>query len=300
MRDSAGRLIAFEHDRAGRLIAVKLPHPPTTAGRSTPATRTTTGATWPRDRSARRQLAFEYKQHLLVQETNRNGLSFYFAYDGHGEDACCVRTWGDGGIYDHVIDYDKVGKVTCVTNSLGHTTTYKMNVVGMRHQGDRSLGAARQYEYDERTLRKIKETTRLAARRRGSTTARKLRALTGADGATERMDFDARDQPIQAVDAVKGEWRGRTTRTGVCWDEPIRSSDACNSTGKEGGVGFLVALTDPAGQRTTFGYDGQRNFPAMHTPDGGETAGASTPRPCSAPRRARKDVERREYDCSDA
>lgn len=50
---------------------------------------------------------FEYKNHLLVRETDRNGLSFYFAYDGFGQDAYCVRTWGDGGIYDHITDYDK-------------------------------------------------------------------------------------------------------------------------------------------------------------------------------------------------
>ena len=65
----------------------------------------------------------------MMRETNRNGLSFYFAYDGFGEDAYCVRTWGDGGIYDHLIDYDK-GVQTVVTNSLGFTTIYMLNPLG--------------------------------------------------------------------------------------------------------------------------------------------------------------------------
>ena len=48
---------------------------------------------------------YEYETHLLTRETDRNGLSFYFAYDGWDSEAYCVRTWGDGGIYDHVLDY---------------------------------------------------------------------------------------------------------------------------------------------------------------------------------------------------
>ena len=73
---------------------------------------------------------YAYQTHLLTRETNRNGLSFYFAYDGFGQDAYCVRTWGDGGIYDHLITYDKAGRVTVVKDSLGFNTTYFMNPVG--------------------------------------------------------------------------------------------------------------------------------------------------------------------------
>ena len=140
VHDSAGRAIAFEHDRAGRLVATKLPHPTEKDAWQVhtryayDAAGDLVQATDPLGHSWR----FAYKGHLLVQETNRNGLSFYFAYDGYGEDAYCVRTWGDGGIYDHIIDYDKIGKVTCVTNSLGRTTTYKDEPRRVRGEGDRS------------------------------------------------------------------------------------------------------------------------------------------------------------------
>ena len=143
---------------------------------------------------------FAYKQHLLVQETNRNGLSFYFAYDGHGQDAYCVRTWGDGGIYDHVLAYDKMGKVTCVTNSLGHTTTYKMNVTGCVTEVMDALGGTRKFEYDEKTLRKVKETdpvggeTKWEYDARGNTTK-----TTGPDGA-EIVTRVQRAQPAGAGD----------------------------------------------------------------------------------------------------
>ena len=208
MRDAAGRQIAFEHDGAGRLIAVKLPHP--------------TDAGWQvhtryayDDRGDLVQVTdplggawrFAYKQHLLVQETDRNGLSFYFAYDGFGEDAYCVRTWGDGGIYDHVIDYDKVGKVTCVTDSLGRTTTYRMNPVGCVVKVIDALGGATSYEYDERTLRKIKETspTGVETQWRYDDHGNIVQVIDPG-GAEIALAFDERNQPVRAVDAVKGEW----------------------------------------------------------------------------------------------
>jgi len=71
--------------------------------------------------------------------------SFYFGYDGIGQDAWCVRTWGDGGIYDHELTYDKQSKVTVVTNSLGHTTTYRMDLVGTVTEVIDAHGACTKY-----------------------------------------------------------------------------------------------------------------------------------------------------------
>ena len=65
---------------------------------------------------------FFYKQHLLVQLTNQSGLNFYWEYDGVGEDARCVHTWGDNGVLEYHARYED-GK-TIATNSLGHTTEY--------------------------------------------------------------------------------------------------------------------------------------------------------------------------------
>ena len=173
---------------------------------------------------------FAYKQHLLVQETNRNGLSFYFAYDGHGEDAYCIRTWGDGGIYDHVIDYDKVGKVTCVTNSLGHTTTYKMNVVGCVTQVMDPLGGTTKYEYDDRTLRKVKETNPAGGETTWDYDARgNCTKVVGPDGAEVAIEFNDRNQPVLARDPVGGEWHWG-------YDEQ----------------GRLVGRIDPLGRRVQF------------------------------------------------
>src|SRR5690606_15492141 len=107
IRDSFGRFLRFEHDDQGRLTGLFAPHPDR--------------EDWYRHRgyvydasgdlvevidSLGHRFRYAYAGHLLVQETNRAGLSFYFQYDGVGALARCVRTWGDGGIYDHAIDYD--------------------------------------------------------------------------------------------------------------------------------------------------------------------------------------------------
>ncbi|NLU95162.1 DUF6531 domain-containing protein [Chitinophaga sp. Ak27] len=65
---------------------------------------------------------FFYQEHLLVKLTNQSGGSFYWEYEGKGDDARCIHTWGDGGVLEYHARYED-GK-TSVTNSLGYTTEY--------------------------------------------------------------------------------------------------------------------------------------------------------------------------------
>ena len=279
VHDSAGRAIAFEHDRAGRLVATKLPHP-TEKGAWQVHTRYAydaagdlTQVTDPLGHSWR----FAYKGHLLVQETNRNGLTFYFAYDGYGEDAYCVRTWGDGGIYDHIIDYDKVGKVTCVTNSLGRTTTYKMNPVGNVVKVIDPLGGETAYAYDERTLWKVKETDAMGGETKWEHDPRgNVTKVTGPDGAAIAIDFDAHNQPVRAVDALGGEWswgyddRGRLIGRMDSIGRRVQFHWRADPGGRDeaGRLKRLATVTDPSGQDTGLHYDAEGNVTSLRTPDG--------------------------------
>ncbi|MFJ1382450.1 DUF6531 domain-containing protein [Capnocytophaga canimorsus] len=72
---------------------------------------------------------FEYQGHLLVKLTNQTGQSFHWEYQGKGDDARCVHTWGDGGVLDYKTTYLQ-----------GHTITRN------------SYGATTHYFYDERKL----------------------------------------------------------------------------------------------------------------------------------------------------
>ncbi|ANH81768.1 hypothetical protein A8C56_12945 [Niabella ginsenosidivorans] len=65
---------------------------------------------------------FYYEGHLLAQLTNQSGMNFYWEYEGKGDDARCIHTWGDEGVLEYWAEY-KDG-VTVTRNSLGHTAEY--------------------------------------------------------------------------------------------------------------------------------------------------------------------------------
>jgi RHS repeat-associated protein len=270
VRDSGGRQVCFEHDAKGRLTLVKLPHPSEHGW--LPHTRYAYDAngdlvqvTDPLGHSWK----FAYKNHMLVQETNRNGLSFYFAYDGFTQDAFCIRTWGDGGIYDHTIDYDKKGKVTCVTNSLGETTVYHMNAIGLVTKVADPLGAATQYAYDERTLKKVKEVDPL-----GSETVWECDARGNCTGVTRpgdlvlRKEYDARDQ-LRAVTVPTGaRWEWDYDENGHLHSErhPLDGETRFHHAN-----GLLTSVEEPffGGEQLRFAYDDLKNLVRVMFPAGG-------------------------------
>ncbi|MBZ4187943.1 DUF6531 domain-containing protein [Niabella sp. 3A5MI-3] len=70
---------------------------------------------------------FEYDDHLLVKLTNQSNHSFYWEYEGRGDDARCIHTWGDGGTLEYWTEYqqnDDGSGTTITRNSLGHATEY--------------------------------------------------------------------------------------------------------------------------------------------------------------------------------
>jgi len=90
---------------------------------------------------------FYYKGHLLVRLTNQSGLNFYWEYEGRGDHAKCVHTWGDEGILEYWTRYEK-GK-TIATNSLGHTTTYYHDENSLIYQITDAKGGNTHRQYNE-------------------------------------------------------------------------------------------------------------------------------------------------------
>jgi len=271
VRDSAGRLIHVEYDNHGRLVVLKLPHP---TGHGSYIHRQyeysqegdLVRVTDPLDGF----WTFEYVTHLITRETDRNGLSFYFAYDGFGEDAWCVRTWGDNGIYDHVISYDKQNHVTYVKNSLGHTTTYHMNVAGLVVKVVDPLGGETQYEYDPQTFQQTCETDPL-----GNITSNEYDErgnnvkITGPDGAVLSVKYDKLGNPIEAIDAIDGKWSWEYETSGrlIKRINPLGETTTYQYSGK-----WLSGITDPMGGHTSLGYDSQGNLTRLRTADEAENS----------------------------
>lgn len=230
VRDSAGRVILIEQDEFDRVVALKLPDP---NNRGWYAHRRyeydSEGDLVRAIDSLGQAWSFEYVTHLMVRETDRTGLSFYFEYDGLGEDAWCTRTWGDGGIFDHVIDYDKKNHITYVHNSLGHTTRYHMNEVGMVTKIVDPRGGEESFRYDD-SFRRVSEVNPLGKETsfeydaRGNNTK-----IVRQDGVSQVWEYDRLNNPVELTDENGFKW-----------------------TAEYDGAGHLTAIIDPLGQRTTY------------------------------------------------
>ncbi len=231
--DSVGRRIELEHGQHGRLERLWLPAPDGEGMRQHAHFLYSEDGDLVEARDAAgKPVRFAYDRHLMVQETDRNGLGFYFAYDGWGPLARCVRTWGDGGLLDHVLTYDQENRRTIVTDSLGHSTAYERNGFGLVTRIVDARGKETRFEYDE-NLRKTAETDAL-----GDTTQYRYDeqgnqiAEIKPDGAVTKIRYDERNAPIWLRTPKGAQWR---------W--------SYDPTGR------LVAQTNPLGQATRYQYD---------------------------------------------
>lgn len=212
-----------------------------------------------------RETNYEYRGHLLVRETNRDGGSFYYGYDGFGPQARCIRTWGGDGYLDRALSYDE-GSVA-VTDSLGNITTYHIDPTGVIARITDPLGDVTAYGYDD-ALRLVSIThpdgTKVvdAYDARGNLIKRKLRG-----GATWRMAYDEHDNLVEGWDPAGGHWRfahdGRGLLTRV--EDPLGHLVRLEYDG-----GRLARVIDPLGQITEIDLDGDANATRVALP--GRTA----------------------------
>jgi RHS repeat-associated protein len=220
---------------------------------------------------------YEYRAHLLVRETDRAGLSFHFEYDngaGPGREphdtrqpairARCIRTWGDGGIYDHRLDYGE-GQ-TAVTNSLGARNLYFHGDEGLVERAEDPLGHAARVVLDEWTneLAEIDELGRTT--RRTYDERSNVVEQVWADGTTARFARDAHDQLVRAIDQNGGWWQWRR-------DERGRLLARLGPDGSRLRLIWLgsqvEAIVDGRNSVTRLEYDVSGNLARAHLPDGG-------------------------------
>lgn len=267
--DCAGRKVSVAYDQAGRIAALAAPHPEQSGQQVYVARYMYDGSgdlitVW--DALGQPQV-FEYRGHLLVRETNRNGLSFYFQWDSPGATARCLRTWGDDGIYDHKLTYDVEHKVTVVENSLGYKTTYHHDGALVTKTID-PLGAVTETEYDEdcRVLSEKDQLGRITTY--GYDERGNLSESVAPDGATLLLQHDSHDLPARAIDPVGGEWTWKRDAQG----RPIERRDPLGRVTQYRYEGpRLSTIIDAAGGETTIGYDAIGSVNAVATPDGATT-----------------------------
>jgi RHS repeat-associated protein len=267
VRDSGGRLYHFEHDHQGRLVALDLPRPD---GQGFVRHRQyrydeqgdlvevadALGHTW----------RYDYRSHLLVQETDRAGLSFYFQYDGIGANSKCVRTWGDGGIYDHVIAYDVANRKTIVENSCGQITIYEYDVRNQVVAETDPLGNTTRYAYDPMTGGQTLVVDPLGAQTQQRYDARgNLIEIIAPDGATTKIEYDGGYTPVRVLDPRGGEWRWRHEQGRLV----ARSGPTGELVWYGWRGGLLEWVQDGTARRRILQYDAHKNVAAITLPNGG-------------------------------
>ena len=213
--DSTGRVLIFDNDSLGRLKVLKIPHPEEERLIDFMHFEYNDSGDLAKVYDAlENTYQYYYKHHLLVQEIDKNDFSFFFSYDGIDEDARCVRTWGEEGLFDHLLTYDKEKRVTTVENSLGETTVYFSDARGLIIKIVDPLGAETTFEYDDffnKTLEKnaLGQTTLYEYDTNGN------RSKTTLPDGTERLSIFNKDNKItEVVDAVGGHWLWRYDKFG--------------------------------------------------------------------------------------
>ncbi len=206
----------------------------------------------------------------LVRERDRGGLSFYFVYDGRDRFARCVRTWGDDGISDHVIDYDRAALATLVTHSLGEITRYQMDGLGMVIEILQADGTSVRREYEPTTWLAA-EIDESGAATRYQYDERGNRVMTvepkgDAGPRVTKVRYDAKDRPIELVDPTGATWAWRYDGAGrvVARVDPLG-----HTTVYVWEKGDLVGVVDATGPRTALEYGGAHELAALTAADGG-------------------------------
>ena len=277
--DSGGRRLTVDNDGRGRILQISAPHPLHGTGVRAPLVRYEYDALGDLIASydpADHAFNYVYRNHLLTREKNRNGFSFYFEYEDHPDGAWCTRTWGDGGIHENTLVYERDRQLTTVTNSLGQTTEYYWNDLGMVHRTVDPLGhaAVRRFTAAGKVRHHVDENGRLtkfAYDRLGN-----LVAVALPDGTDLRMSY-AGHHLTSAADQNGGVWSWGYNDAHQLTD---RSNPEGETTEYEYAGPHVSAVTDPAGNRSELHYDAAGNLVRLGAADGTKSyLGLRHPRP---------------------
>lgn len=268
--DSAHRTLKVENDDEGRIVSIVAPHPDLQNETFEIAKYVydVHGNMIEQVNAVGDSMHFEYEGYLMVKETWRNGLNWYFKYDGTKIGSRCIHTWGDGNIQNHKLTF--YNGLTEVENSLGHVTRYyhKGGLVIKRIDPNKAehhwrydednqllseidpLGNAYLYSYDER----------------GNQV--QIVGPTGATTATEYDEPELPNSPTEAIDINGGKWQWK-------YDEQGNVIKRINPMGAESLIhfenGLVTSVTDALNNTTSLEYNKQYSIETVRDEQGNVT-----------------------------
>ena len=123
--DTADRKLRFEHDKRGRILAVYAPDPENWLHKEVCIAHycyDEQGNLLEETNAVGDSIRYAYEGRLLTHEVWRNGVEWFFEYDGTEIGARCIHTWGSQNIYNHKLRFFK--GYTEVLDSYDKKTTY--------------------------------------------------------------------------------------------------------------------------------------------------------------------------------
>lgn len=257
--DSSGRDIYLDYYPEGLLHQIWLPHPQEQTGEETHFCAFTyhysQGDLICVEDALGQPLNYHYRNHLLVQETWRNGLSFYFTFDVWDHTGKCIRTWGDDNLFYRDIEYSESGDYTRVTDSLGHVIHYYHNGI-LPHRIVDAIGAEHQYRYNDsfELIEEIHPDGQVIQKKfddRGN-----LLETTVDDQAKFKAAYNALNLPESVQDGKGNQWTYQYSPLGLL----------TKKTSPDGLVyqyeyerGLLAKIIAPSGNVLQIYYDRQKN-----------------------------------------
>jgi len=186
---------------------------------------------------------FAYDKHLLIKRTTMEGNVFKWEYAGEGHNAKCVYTTGDDHLLEYWFEYNE--NHTIVTNSLKHQEILHFTEDKTLEKITHENGYATIYEHNEYG---------------------EITSVTNADGETVIMSYDDMGQLIEitqsngATHKIEYDEQGRITK--------IIDLLSLESTWIYDTMGRIFQFIAPTGETTTYKYNNIGMLTELSTGEG--------------------------------
>ncbi|WP_076418015.1 RHS repeat-associated core domain-containing protein [Colwellia sp. UCD-KL20] len=193
--------------------------------------------------------------YLLKKRTRSSGFSHHFEWQGTGENAQCIKQWGDNDTYQYQFKFftDERGKVSTSTDSNGNTETFIHNEQGLLTAFTNANGHTSYNKYDS-AGRKIKaidyqgNVTEFSYNQQGQ-----LSLVITPDGAITRYLYNGLGKRISTIDPLGQETKRIFDGTGRLISEIM--PDGRSQSYEYTLAGLLHKKTDLSGVITQYHWD---------------------------------------------
>ncbi|CAL1520126.1 RHS repeat-associated core domain-containing protein [Chitinophaga sp. MM2321] len=209
----------------------------------------------------------QYRDHLMVKKTDRNGQSFYWEYDKQQR---CIHTSSDDGVLEGFLEYHPEAGFNRITNAQGNTTTYYYTPDFVVSQIKNPLNNSIFFTYTEdMEVYRIVDAEGNATGYTYDDMGNQI-SIVNPDGSGPAASYDATGRLLRVADAAGN------SRTYIHDPESgllhtLTEADGRMRIFRYNENGLLSKIEDEEENATLLTYDEDFNLNSITLPDGGKT-----------------------------